>query len=250
MDLKYVFLNEEVYVEQLEGYVVRGKEDKALKEWYKKIDSYFVQHNFEIYPLKHTLYIKFVDPRYILIICLYVDDLIFTINNLIMIAKFREPMISCFEMIDLGMMYYPIFFELRSLCRMMRFLPRRRNMQFKMENSKPVSTPIQEKLKQIKESEVMRPTISLKGFLTLLVGSLSDIVFGVANSWRSLVFSIYKDLREFFIISKGTLINGIFYANNNYVKLIEYTDSDWARDLETRKNTTRHAFHLGIGALS
>jgi len=59
MDVKSAFLNgtleEEVYVEQLVGYVIKGKEDKVyrlnkalygLKEgpkaWYKKFDAYFV----------------------------------------------------------------------------------------------------------------------------------------------------------------------------------------------------------------
>lgn len=67
MDVKSAFLNEileeEAYVEQLVGYVVRGKEDKVyrlkknlyglkqvLRVWYKKIDSYFVKHGFEIFP--------------------------------------------------------------------------------------------------------------------------------------------------------------------------------------------------------
>ena len=63
MDVKSAFLNgtfeEEVYVEQPAGYVVRGKDDKvyrlkkalyglkqAPRAWYKKIDSYFIQKAF------------------------------------------------------------------------------------------------------------------------------------------------------------------------------------------------------------
>lgn len=63
MDVKFTFLNgvfEEVYVKQLPEYVLRGNEDKvyrlkkvlygskhATRAWYKKINSYFVQHGFE-----------------------------------------------------------------------------------------------------------------------------------------------------------------------------------------------------------
>jgi hypothetical protein len=39
-------------------------------------------------------------------VCLYVDDLIFTGNNSKMIVEFREAMIRCFEMTDLGLMSY------------------------------------------------------------------------------------------------------------------------------------------------
>ena len=81
MDVKSAFLNGilevEVYVEQPIGYLVRGKErlKKALyglklapRAWYKKIDSYFVQHGFETCPYEHTLYVNFVDPKDILIV--------------------------------------------------------------------------------------------------------------------------------------------------------------------------------------
>ena len=106
MDVKSAFLNgtleEEVYVEQPTGYVIPGVEDKvyrlkkalyglkqAPRAWYKKIDSYFIENGFQRCPFEHTLYIKFIEPGDILIVCLYVDDLIFTGNNLKMIAEFR-----------------------------------------------------------------------------------------------------------------------------------------------------------------
>ena len=38
--------------------------------------------------------------------CLYVNDLIITDNNLEMIAEFKSAMISHFEMTDLGLMSY------------------------------------------------------------------------------------------------------------------------------------------------
>jgi len=59
------------------------------------------------YFLRSTCYTsKFVDPGDILIVCLYVDDLISTGNNLRIIAKFKEAMISYFEMTNLGLMSY------------------------------------------------------------------------------------------------------------------------------------------------
>lgn len=122
MDVKFSFLNinleEEVYVEQLVGYVVKGMEDKvyrlkkalyglmrATRTWYNKIESYFVHNGFQICLFEHTLYMKFVDPGDFLIVCMYVDDLIFTGNNSRVTIEFREAMISCFKMTDLGLMY-------------------------------------------------------------------------------------------------------------------------------------------------
>lgn len=56
---------------------------------------------FQICPFEHNLYIKFVEFRDILIVCIYVDDPIFIGSNVKMILKFREAMIKFFEMTDL-----------------------------------------------------------------------------------------------------------------------------------------------------
>jgi hypothetical protein len=65
-----------------------------------------MQNGFQRCPYEHTLYIKFVEPGDVLIVCLYVDDLNFTSNNSKMIAEFREAMTRYFEMTDLGLMSY------------------------------------------------------------------------------------------------------------------------------------------------
>ena len=41
-----------------------------------------------------------------LIVCLYVDDLIYTGNNTTMFGSFKKSMTTKFEMFDLGMMHY------------------------------------------------------------------------------------------------------------------------------------------------
>jgi len=62
--------------------------------------------NFKDACSEHTLYIKFINPRDTLIVCIYVDDLIFTSSNLKMVARFRKAMTRHFEMINLGLMCY------------------------------------------------------------------------------------------------------------------------------------------------
>ena len=49
---------------------------------------------------------------------------------------------------------------------------------------------------------------------------------------------------------KGTLTDGIFYGNNNDVKLVGYTNSDWERDIEKRKSMSGYTFHLGTSEIS
>ncbi|XLT27854.1 hypothetical protein HN873_059146, partial [Arachis hypogaea] len=174
MDVKSAFLNgtleEEVYVEQPAGYEVLGKEDKVYKlkkalyglkqaprAWYKKIDSYFIENGFRRCPFEHTLYIKFVEPGDILIVCLYVDDLIFTGNNLKIIAEFREAMIKHFEMTDMGLMSYFLGIEVVQRDDGI-FISQKKYAndilkKFQMEHSKPVSTPVEEKFKLLREDK-------------------------------------------------------------------------------------------------
>ena len=112
MDVKSVFLNgifeEEIYVEQPKGFVVKGHEDKVLRlkkalyglkqaprAWNSRIDAYFKTYEFSQCPYEHALYLK-QEKGDILLACLYVVDLVFTGNNLAMIDPFKASMVKEF----------------------------------------------------------------------------------------------------------------------------------------------------------
>ena len=42
----------------------------------------------------------------------------------------------------------------------------------------------------------------------------------------------------------GTKGFDIFYTATNNFKLVGYMDSDWARSIDDRKNTSRYVFHI------
>nr|AAW28564.1 Retrovirus-related Pol polyprotein from transposon TNT 1-94, putative [Solanum demissum] len=92
MDVKTVFLNgeleEEIYMEQPEGFVVPGKEEKmyrlvnslyelkqAPKQWHAKFDQTMLANGFKINECDKCVYIKNV-PNDEVINCLYVDDML------------------------------------------------------------------------------------------------------------------------------------------------------------------------------
>lgn len=95
LDVKSAFLNgyleEEIYVEQPQGFEEKGEEDKVLRlkkalyglkqaprAWYSRIDGYFASQGFRRSQSEPTLYIKTQDQNHTLIVSLYVDDLIYT----------------------------------------------------------------------------------------------------------------------------------------------------------------------------
>jgi len=114
MEVKSAFLNgvleEELYIKQPLGYKVKGEEDTVFKlkktlyglkqaprAWYNCIGKYFQENNFTKCLDEHALYAKIKD-RDILIVCIYVDDLIFTGSNPSMFEEFKKAMIKEFEM--------------------------------------------------------------------------------------------------------------------------------------------------------
>lgn len=128
---------------------------------------------------------------------------------------------------------------------------------FKMENSKAVSTPVEEKLKLTRENYGKKVDStnykSLIGSLRYLTATRPNIVYGVGLLSRFMEeprVCHVQGAKRILRYIKGTLTNGIFYTNNNNMNLVGYTDSDWAGDIETRKSTSGYAFHLGTGAIS
>ena len=121
MDVKLTFLNgyleEEIYIEQLEGFEVQGHEDKvyrlrkalyglkqAPKSWYNIIDTHLMNLGFEKIISEFTLYVK-KTKKDILVASLYVDDLL-VIGSKQFIDKFKEEMKKSLEMTDLRRMSF------------------------------------------------------------------------------------------------------------------------------------------------
>ena len=78
---------------------------QAPRAWNSKIDGYFNQNGFKRSPSEPSLYIK-KEGTEILVVCLYVDDLIYFGTNLKMVQEFKRKMMLEFEMTDLGLMRY------------------------------------------------------------------------------------------------------------------------------------------------
>jgi len=172
MNVKSAFLNdpldEEVYVKQPSSFIQSGKEEKVhrltktlydLKQtpraWNKRIDSFLHATGFKKCTSDHGLYVKTNDYEDFLILCLYVDDVIFTGSNLKMIDDFKHIMMKEFEMNNLGLMSYfldieviqgddGIFIHQRKF--VAEFLKKS-----EMEDSNSVKTPIETGIKLTKE---------------------------------------------------------------------------------------------------
>jgi hypothetical protein len=118
LDVKTAFLHgeleEEIYMDQPEGFIVPGKENYVCKlkrslyglkqsprQWYKRFDSFMLSYGFKRSKYDSCVYIKHVNgsPIYLL---LYVDDMLIAAKSRKEITTLKRLLSSEFEMKDLG----------------------------------------------------------------------------------------------------------------------------------------------------
>ncbi|KAG6392750.1 hypothetical protein SASPL_146975 [Salvia splendens] len=121
---------------------------QSLDEVYEDtemINKYLEDNGFTKCPHEHALYVK-RKGNDILIVCLYVDDLIFTGNNPSMFEEFKKAMTEEFKMTDIGLMAYYLGVEVKQLEDRV-FITQEHYAKeilkkFKMEDCKPINTPV------------------------------------------------------------------------------------------------------------
>ncbi|GKV18362.1 hypothetical protein SLEP1_g28758 [Rubroshorea leprosula] len=278
MDVKSAFLNgyleEELYVQQPLGYVVKGHEDKVLKlkkalyglkqaprAWYSCIDKYFQDHGFTKCPHEHALYVKEDKTGGFMLVCLYVDDLIFIGNNANMFEEFKKAMTQEFEMTDIGLMSYYLGIEVKQnedgIFISQEAYAKKVLEKFEMENCKSVSTPIGcgTRLSKYDESTKVDPSLyrSLVGNLRYLTCTRPDILYGVGLVSRYMeapTSTHMKVAKRVLRYIKSTVDYGLTYSFSTNFQLYGYSDSDWGGDVDDQKSTTDFLFFLGDTAFT
>jgi hypothetical protein len=231
MDVKSTFLNgeleEEVYIEQPEGFILSEKEDyvcrlkKALyglkqapRAWYSRLDRYLQQQGFRKGNADNNLYIK-VNQNNLLIIEVYVDDIIFGSNDDRMSQKFAKDMHNEFEMSLLGELSFFLGLHICQLdtCIFISQTKYIKEMlkKFGMVDCKPVSTPMQTSCKlrkdDISKDAYQRLYRSMIGSLLYVTTSRLDVMQAVGQvAWFQAApkESHVMEVKRIFRYLKGT----------------------------------------------
>ncbi|XP_026411149.1 uncharacterized protein LOC113306424 [Papaver somniferum] len=126
-----------------------------------------------------------------------------------------------------------------------------------MDNCNPILTPVEERLKLIKDGtrELVNPIDfkCLVGCLRYLTATRPDIVYAVGLVSRFMESprqSHSHTAKHILRYVKGTTSLGIHYTVSEDPKLVGFTDSDWAGDTEGRRSTSGYGFQLGNGFFS
>eukprot|EP00253_Pinus_taeda_P018048 PITA_18048 len=277
MDVKSAFLNgvlkEEVYIEQPLGYEKKGQEHKlcrlkkalyglkqAPRAWYSRINSYLLENGFDKCEGEPTVYIKEKDGK-LLIVVLYVDDVIFTRNDVCLIENFKTFMKEEFEMTDMGFLRYFLGIEVDQNENGI-FISHTKYVNevlgiFNMQDSKAAVTPTVMGLKLSKEdnNKDFDPSLykSIVGSLMYLTEIRLDIMFVVSLISRFMQRpkeTHGQATKRILRYVKGTKRLGILYTISECSNLVGYTDSYWAGSADDWKSTSGYVFHMGSGAIS
>ena len=165
LDVKTAFLygdlDEEIFMEQPEGFKVKRKENMVCKlkkslyelkqvprQRYKKFDSCMMSQEYKSTFVDPCVYVrKFPDDKFIILL-LYFDDMLIVGQDVFIIQKLKMELSKTFYMKDLGSAKCILGMEIlrdRKASKLWlsqeRYIERMLEM-FNMKNSKPVSTPL------------------------------------------------------------------------------------------------------------
>ena len=214
MDVKTTFLNgdleEDIYMEQPSGFVQRGQEHlvcklrkslyglkQASRAWYQKIDATLLDLNFERSIADHSLYFA-QDGPHVMLVLVYVDDLIILSSNMESLATLKSKLEAEYEMTDLGKLHFFLgveftrYRDVRTITMSQGKYVEEVLEWFGMQDCKPISTPLDTKVKLVKfsneeyDADIARmasvPYKSAVGFLMYaMVATRPDLAFAISS---------------------------------------------------------------------
>ncbi|KAL6335533.1 hypothetical protein AAG906_030661 [Vitis piasezkii] len=226
MDVKNTFLNrdleEEIYMDQLEGCVVIGKEKKVLTNGYSINDA------------GKCIYSKYEDNTCV-VICLYVDDMLIFGTNLEVVCETKKFLGSKFDMKDLGETKVILGIKItrtpNGLKLSQEHYVEKILRKFEHFDCKPKNR--EHSVAQIEYAQI------IGSLMYLMNCTRPDIAY--ADHW-TVVHRVLKYLR-------GTINYGLCFSG--FPSVLEgFSDANWILDSDEMKSTSGYIFILGRSVVS
>lgn len=286
LDVKTAFLHgdlhEEIYMEQPEGFEVKGKENfvcklkkslyglkQAPRQWYHKFDSFMSSNEYKRTTADPCVYFRKFSEGNFIILCLYVDDMLIVGQDVEMICRLKEDLSKSFDMKDLGPAKQILGMEIaRDRKAGKLWLSQEKYIErvlerFNMKNAKQVNTPLAAHFKlskrccptteKEKESMSHIPYSSAVGSLMYaMVCTRPDIAHAVGLVSRYLANPSkvhWEAVKWILRYLRGTSNLSLCFGGGEPI-LEGFTDADMAGDLDNRKSTSGYLFKFAGGAIS
>lgn len=273
MDVKTAFLNgslkEEIYMCQPEGFeegdgnmVCRLRKSlyglkQAPRSWNEAFNSFVLNLGFQRSSYDCCLYWKRCGNVTVYLL-LYVDDILLMANDLGEVNRIKKQLSEKFEMIDMGEIkqFLGIKVERDEIREQIKISqPKYIDgllKRFGMSDCRPVSTPMEPKLKferQEGEQLTKHPYKELVGCLSYLMLSTRPDISAAVNTFSRYQASPtdehWNHLKRILRYLKGTREVGLVYRRHEDAEpLIGYADADWGNDGEDRRSISGFTFQI------
>uniref|UniRef100_A0A2N9HA68 CCHC-type domain-containing protein n=1 Tax=Fagus sylvatica TaxID=28930 RepID=A0A2N9HA68_FAGSY len=276
MDVKTAFLNgdldEEVYMDQPEGFVLPGSEKKvcklvkslyglkqAPKQWHEKFDTVILANGFKHNGADKCVYSKFTS-EYGVIVCLYVDDMLIFGTNMLGVCETKKYLASVFMMKDLNEADTILGIKVKrhsegyALCQ--NHYIEKVLFKYKHLNVKEVNTPFDSNYKLVENTGRAIAQLEFASAIGSMMYAMHctrpDIVFAVNRLSRytsNPSAKHWKAITRVLGYLKKTKDLGLYYFG--YPAVLEgYSDANWVTSVGDNKSTSGWIFTLGGGAIS
>ena len=280
MDVVTAFLNghleEEIYMEQPEGYVKPGQEhlvcrlEKSiygLKQsprcWSKSFTEFMTKIGFTQSTSDPCVFVR--SGQELEILAVYVDDLILITESTERMNELKMALNERYKMKDMGELSHILGISVvqdkgknRVLLHQKQYLETILQ-KYGMENANPVATPADPNVKLRKSDGVSNP-VNPSTYQSM-VGSLLYAAMATRPDIAQAVSAVSKfnanpdaahltAVKRIFRYLKGTVNLALKYEQSDSGALIGFSDSDWAGDQDDRRSTTGNMFLLNGGPVS
>jgi len=286
MDVKTAYLNgeldEEVYMEQPEGFAVRGSERKvcrlrkalyglkqAGRAWYQNLDGTLTAAGLVRCEQDQSMYVRQENGEKLLV-AVYVDDLVIASSNRKEMADIKMRLTTAYQMTDLGDIHFCLGIRIDrnrqegwirlSQEQYVRDILERYNMTGCKKQATPMETGMRltsggDQPEGDEAGDMSRvPYASAVGSLMYaMLGTRPDLAFSVSvvsrytSNPRHEHWAATKRIMRYLA---ATPTMGLTYRRGGDVVLTGYSDSDWGGDIETRRSTTGYVYMLAGGAVT
>lgn len=270
----YGKLDEEVYMEQPEGFVDQQRHDhvwrlnkslyglkQAPKVWYDQVNAYFTtQLHFKRVATEFGLYVYHYQGTYC-IISLYVDDMLIGCNSKQFLAYIKQQISKQWSIKDIGEAKHVLGLTItRNRAQRKLFVNQGTYIksilkQYNMTDCTPADTPCHTE-RLVKSDAPPLPNIPYReatGSLIYVCYTRPDICYAVTqvckhnNNYNTTHWTAVKRILRYL---KGTIDYKLTFDGTAPLTLEGYSDADFAADTDSRRSYSGYTMFLGKSLIS
>lgn len=281
LDVKSAFLygklDEEIFMEQPEGYKIVGQEDKvfhlkrslyglkqAALSWWKALEGSMKELGFSGIQSDAGLFLHSRDKELYVLVIVYVDDALFIGPNLEYVRTMKNRFMKKWECRDLGKISEYLGMRIQHINNkiyldQMAYLEKVLERFNLHKDAKTAITPLPSGYVPQENKEPVNPRLRQRfqevigSLLYIMLGTRPDISYAVTKLARYSANPSIDHLTKALYICRylaGTRNYALIYDGKEDHGIEAYTDSDWAADTNDRKSITGFFFKLAGAVIS